>query len=57
MATDPSANPPEYLTRADIPELVKSVSDAMMAQLRPPPAAEGSSPGPSSSAAGEQAKY
>ena len=54
MATDLSANPPEYLTRADLPELVKSVSEA---QLRPPPAAEGSSPGPSSSGAGEQAKY
>lgn len=39
MATDPSANPPEYFTREDVPELVKSVADAVIAQLRPPLAA------------------
>ena len=41
-----------YLTRADVPELVKSVADAMMAQLRkvtPAPEEAGSS---HSSAAG-----
>lgn len=39
----------EYLTHADIPELVKSVADAMLVQLRTHPAPEGGSRSGSSS--------
>lgn len=57
MATDQPQKTPEFLTRADIPELVKSMADAMLAQLRAPPAAEGSPSGSSSVEAGELAKW